>query len=42
MQKSLQRCPLVLTVADNFVLNFTVSIVVDKVVLPLLFPIKLF
>ena len=35
MQKSLQRLPMVLTVADNFVLNFAVSILVDKVVLPL-------
>ena len=42
MQKSLQRRSMVLTVADNFVLNFAVSILVDKVVLPLLFPIKLF
>ena len=38
MQKSLQRGPPVFMEADNFVLNFAVSILVDKVVLPLLFP----
>ena len=38
MQNSLQRGPPVLMEADNFVLILAVSIYVDKVVLPLLFP----
>ena len=42
MQNSLQRGPPVLMDADNFVLSFAVSILVDKVVLPLLFPNQLF